>query len=153
MGIDLGLELDITNYYPTQAGRKRYAATGTSGGATVVGATTSQLNFNSTLVAMNVLTRLPLMVSQEFPNGRISPYFGGGVGFDRTYYRATRLEGTEYDVAYQAKVGAEIFFIKNLSVLGEYKFTATEHTFKDSRGDNDYNFNVNHFVGGVAMHF
>lgn len=154
MGIDIGVEVDVTNYSPSQAGGKRYDASGTVSGIPVTSSTTDQLNINSTLATVNLLVRLPLLDSQDFPDGRLFPYIGGGVGVERMEYRSTPASGNAIDMAYQVKGGIEYYMTPGVSAFIEGKYTMTDHTIKDGAGnDNNYTFNVLHTVGGLALHF
>jgi opacity protein-like surface antigen len=150
VGLDYGLELDVTNYQPdVKAGRFR--ASGTASGSPVIGASmSSTLNVNSTIVAANLLLRLPLSVSEEFPNGRLYPYLGGGPGFQNSTFSGGRANS---DFAVQAVAGLHVFLAKRLSLFGEYKYTHVTQTFGLGSQDATFTFNVSHLVGGLAFHF
>lgn len=154
--LDLGLEIDVTNYQPdVKAGHFR--ATGTANGNTVVGATMpATLDVNSTIVAMNVLLRLPLYVSEEYPHGRLYPYIGGGPGFQNSSFGSQGK--ANYDFAVQGVAGVHVFLIRQVSIFAEYKFTHAEQTFgfitsTGTTQDERYTFNVSHAVAGLAVHF
>ena len=154
MFVDFGLELDVTHYTPSQAGGKRYNASGQVSGIPVTNTTTQQLNFSNTLATINLLARLPLLETQEFPDGRLFPYIGGGIGLERMDYRSTATSGDVMDLAYQVKGGIEFYITHGISAFVEAKYTMSDHTFKDGAGnDNNYTFNVLHTVGGLALHF
>ena len=76
VGLDYGFELDVTNYQPdVKAGQFR--ASGTASGIPIAGASLSRsLNVNSTIVAGNLLLRLPLYVSEAFPKRPSLPLCG-----------------------------------------------------------------------------
>jgi opacity protein-like surface antigen len=156
-GLDYGLEIDVTNYQPdVKAGRFR--ASGTFNGIPVNGTVSSSrdLDVNATIVAANVLLRLPLYVSDEFPNGRLYPYLGGGPGIQKSTFGS---EGrSDFDLALQAVAGVQLFLVKRVSLFAEYKFTHASQTFgfRTSTGatqDETYTFNVSHAAAGLAVHF
>ena len=148
--LDYGLELDVTNYQPdVKAGRFR--ASGTVSGIPVIGASmSSNLNVNSTIIAANLLLRLPLYVSEEFPHGRLYPYLGGGPGFQNSTFDGGRANS---DFAIQAVAGLHVFLAKRVSLFGEYKFTHVDQTFGLGGQDVTFTFNVSHVVAGLAFHF
>lgn len=127
-GLDYGLEVDVTNYQPdVKAGR--FQASGTFNGIPVNGTVSASrdMDVNATIVAANVLLRLPLYVSDECPNGRLYPYLGGGPGFQRSRFGC---EGrSDYDLALQAVAGLHVFLVKRISLFAEYKFTHASQTF------------------------
>jgi opacity protein-like surface antigen len=149
-GLDYGLEVDVTNYQPdVKAGRFR--ASGTAGGVPVMGASmANRLNVNSTIIAANLLLRLPLYVSEEFPHGRLYPYLGGGPGFQNSTFDGGKANS---DVALQALAGLHVFVAKRLSVFGEYKYTHVNQTFGVGGQDVTFTFTVSHVVAGLAFHF
>jgi opacity protein-like surface antigen len=157
VGLDLGLELDVMNYYPSNNSGKRYSVSGTTAGVPIPPGSTgtlAQVDVESTMATINLLGRLPLLDSQEFPNGRLFPYAGGGVGVERAYYSGAGASDSVYDLAYQIKGGVEFYMTHAVSAFAEFKYTMTEHTFKDSAGNNyRYDFNVMHGVAGLALHF
>lgn len=70
LGIDFGAELDITNFHPDQEGGQVLM---TNAGFPVI---TNAVDLYATFAGINVLTRLPLDVTPELPNGRWFPYVG-----------------------------------------------------------------------------
>jgi hypothetical protein len=160
-GFDFGAELDITNFSPDQQSGRVVSVSGTVVGTPVVGAAlTNQVNINSTIVAVNFLIRKPFGVTEDLPNGRWYPYAGIGGGFQTSSYSTptTTGDGRQTDPAFQGLLGAKVFFTQHVALFGEYKFTHASHDLKynivggGSVTDN-YTFNVNHFVAGLAMHF
>ncbi len=156
-GLDLGLEIDVTNYQPdVKAGQHR--ANVTVNGTTVTGTAgrSRDMDVNSTILAANVLLRLPLYVSDEFPRGRFYPYLGGGPGFQKSSFGTTGK--SHPDLALQAVAGMHVFLAKRVSLFAEYKYTHASQTFgfTTSTGgtqDEKYTFNVSHAVAGLAVHF
>jgi len=155
-GLDLGFEIDVTNFSPEVKAGQRLRATGTSGGATVTSATTAQRDINSNVVALNILIRKRFGVTDELPNGRWFPYVGIGGGGQRSTFGSG---GIKTDPAFQAVAGAKVFITRHIALFGEYKFTHSEQTLgfiSSTTGtpfEEKYTFNVNHAVGGLAFHF
>lgn len=158
-GIDFGFELDITNFTPDQKGNQIRNASGTLLGVPVTAVVTSHININSTLIAVNLLARKPFGVTQDFPNGRWSPYVGIGGGIQTTTFEppGTIEKGRQTDPAFQGLAGVKAFLTQHVALFGEYKFTHASHTFETQSGGaiitDKFTFNVNHFVGGIAIHF
>jgi opacity protein-like surface antigen len=155
-GLDFGLELDITNYSPDQKGNQ--VLRGTLNGVPV-GVITTAININSTLIAVNLLARKPFGVTQDFPNGRWSPYVGIGGGVQTSTFEppGTIKKGRQPDPAFQALAGVKAFLTQHVALFGEYKFTHASHTFETQIGaaiiTDKFTFNVNHLVAGIAVHF
>lgn len=148
--VDLGVELDVTNYQPDiQAGTRR--ATGTANGVPVVASTRgANTDVNSTILAVNGLVRLPMYVSPEFPHGRLYPYVGGGIGMQNSSYGSDGR--APHDLALQGLAGLHILLTRRVALFAEYKFTHAQQTFTFGSQDQTINFNVSHLVGGPAVH-
>lgn len=149
--VDLGVELDVTNYQPDiQAGTRR--ATGTVNGVPVTGTSTraAKTDVNSTILAVNGLVRLPMYVSPEFPHGRFYPYIGGGIGMQNSSYDSDGR--APHDLALQGLAGVQILLTRRVALFAEYKFTHAQQTFTFGSQDQTINFNVSHVVAGLAVH-
>ncbi len=149
--VDLGVELDVTNYQPDiQAGTRR--ATGTVNGVPVSGTSTraGKTDVNSTILAINGLVRLPMYVSPEFPHGRLYPYIGGGIGMQNSSYDSDGR--APHDLALQGLAGVQILFTRRVALFAEYKFTHAQQTFTFGSQDQTINFDVSHLVAGLAIH-
>lgn len=154
MDLDFGLQLDVTNYYPSQGGGQSVGASGSILGIPAVSGTTSQVNFQSTVFAVNFLTRVPMAVSPEYPNGEWFPYLGVGIGMQRTAYTATGGSGEAWDHAYQALGGVQYMLTPAIGLYAEYKYTMSEQLIRNiGTQDGRYDFNVSHIVAGLAWHF
>lgn len=150
-GLDLGIELDVTNFQPDiQAGTRR--ATGTVNGIPITGTSTraSKTDVNSTILAVNGLVRLPLYVSVEYPHGRLYPYMGGGVGMQNSSYGSDGR--APHDLALQGLAGVHLLLTRRVALFAEYKFTHAQQTFTFGSQDQTINFNVSHVVAGLAIH-
>lgn len=150
-GLDLGIELDVTNFQPDiQSGTRK--ATGTINGIPVTGTSTraAKSDVNSTILAINGLVRFPMAISSEFPHGRLYPYIGGGIGMQNSSYES---EGkAPHDLALQALAGLQILLTRRVALFAEYKFTHAQQTFTFGSQDQTINFDVSHLVAGLAIH-
>ena len=149
---DFGLQLDVTRFQPSQAGGQNRATSSTVAGVPIT-FTTGHIHMDSTLVTANLLARLPIGVSPEYPNGEWYPYAGAGIGMQRTDYNATGGSGSATDLAYQFLGGLQYMITSKLGLYVEYKYSISEQNIKVGNQDGKYNFNVSHFVGGIALHF
>jgi opacity protein-like surface antigen len=149
---DFGLQLDVTRFHPSQAGGQNKPTSSSVAGVPIT-FTTGQINMDSTLITANFLARLPIGVSAEYPNGEWYPYVGAGIGLQRTDYNATGGSGTANDLAYQFLGGLQYMITQRLGLYAEYKYSMSEQNIKVGSQDGRYNFNVSHFVGGLALHF
>jgi opacity protein-like surface antigen len=154
-GIDFGLEFDVMNFRPDVQEGQVLRASGTVGGVPVSGLVTNHSDLNATLFAVNLLARLPIAVSDELPNGRLSPYVGVGGGVQRTsIHPGGGDEGVDIAPAFQALAGLKVFLVRQVALFGEYKFTHASHTFGiDPTGEIKLDVTVNHFVAGLSLHF
>ena len=93
-----------------------------------------EADIDVTAVALNVLYRLPLAVSAEFPRGRVQPYVGVGLGaYIATLETTTTpfddnktIEDTDAKPGVQVLAGARWFLTPNLALFAEYKFLHTQ---------------------------
>lgn len=151
-GLDFGLGIDVTNYQPDiKAGTRR--ATATVNGVTVTGTSSraAETDINSTLVALNLLLRAPLFVSEAFPHGRLYPYLGGGIGFQSS--KPPSGFASQLDPAFEGLAGLNVFLTRRVALFTEYKFTHAEQTFNFGTQNQTVTFNVSHVVAGLAFHF
>lgn len=113
-------------------------------------------------LAINLLFRYPIEATPEMPQGRWYPYVGIGAGVQRanlTEY-STGNQESSYSPSFQGLIGAKFFFIKNLAIFAEWRWTQGWHSFTYSGVGGfppDYRerFTIatSHVVGGVALHF
>lgn len=152
LGLDLGIELDITGYSPDQ---KSGQVLRTTSGASVI---SNSLDLGATFVGFNFLARLPIGVTPELPNGRWFPYVGIGGGVERLSYQTARSrEGSDPSPALQALGGFKVFLFKHVALFGEVKFTHASHTLEfQGTGftfSDELTLNTVHGVGGLSFHF
>ena len=151
LGIDLGFEGDVTSFHPDLPGGQVLSSN--VGLVTPIG-----LDLHAIYFGLNVLARLPMGVTSQFPNGRWFPYIGVGGGAQRVSFEATgTTEGRDTAPAFQGLGGVTVFLTKHIAVFGEGKFTRASHTleFMGSGGGFSADLTVQavHGVGGVAIHF
>lgn len=137
LGIDIGTEVDVTNFNPDTPGT---------------------LDINATYFGVNVLARIPMGVTEELPNGRWFPYLGVGGGGQRIAFEAPGItEGRHTAPAFQGLWGAKVFLTKHIALFGEGKFTHASHTLTFQSGtltaDFDLTVHALHGVGGLSIHF
>ena len=165
-GLDFGLEIDGTHFSPdspaqvtSSHGSFTFDAVPPPPGYTQT--LTGQLDLllpnahiKSNIVALNVLVRYPFGVSERFPNGWFQYYLGGGVGASLTKLDVSTLgDDKDASIAWQALAGAKLMFHRNVGVFFEYKFTHAEHSFDIAGSTIKGDLNVNHVLGGLAVHF
>lgn len=137
LGIDIGAEIDVTNFHPDTPGT---------------------LELNATYFGIHVLARVPMGVTQELPNGRWFPYIGVGGGGQRLAFEAPgTTEGRHTAPAFQGLWGAKVFLSKHIAVFGEGKYTRASHTMEFQYGSVIVPFDLTvhalHGVGGLSIHF
>lgn len=148
VGIDLGAEIDVTNFNPNLPGGQVL----TSNLGLV---RTNALDLNATYFGINVLARLPMGVTPELPNGRWFPYIGVGGGGQRVTLQTTGpTEGRNTSPAFQGLGGVKVFLSRHIAAFAEGKFIHASHTF-DVEGGPAISADLNsiHGVGGLSLHF
>jgi hypothetical protein len=137
LGIDVGAEVDVTNFHPDTPG---------------------SLELSATYFGVHMLARVPMGVTQELPNGRWFPYIGVGGGGQRLTFEAPgTTEGRHTAPAFQGLWGAKVFLSKHIAVFGEGKYTRASHTMEFQYGSVILPFDLTvhalHGVGGLSLHF
>ncbi len=155
----IGIELDWTRFITSQHAQ----STGGSGTTNVPGTQIGRIfwddrtDFSTDIAALNLLFRYPIGVSASLPEGRWYPYIGVGGGVQRTRASNSLFGSRElnYSPEWQVLAGAKFFLFRNLAIFGEWKRTATTHTF--TYGIPDYHESApivsNHLTGGISVHF
>ncbi len=140
--LDIGGALDISHFSPdidTQV-----VTTIDPGGPGV--STLSALDLSVTAISFDLMLRWPLMVSREFPKGQLQPYFAIGPAIfiadaEDSFILASNFDPpgqseTDASVGVKLSLGAAWLFLKNVAVIGEYRFThfSPEFEFRDDVG-------------------
>jgi len=151
LGGHFGSELEFY-YTEPAASRQTVEFQGTASGVPVTTDLSIQgVDFTVFTLALNLLYRVPLFTSDEYPFGRVQPYIGAGVGaFIATMHTRTspfdnntRIHDTDVRPGIQALGGLKFFVFRNVAVFAEYKFVQTqEFTF---------NFKADGTIGGVPV--
>lgn len=155
LGIDVGVEVDVTNFNPdASSGQVLSASVGPNVGTVVLLAT---FDLNATYFGINVLARLPMGVTPELPNGRWFPYIGLGGGGQRLTFQAPGTnEGRDTAPAFQGLGGIKVFMTKHIAAFAEGKFIHASHSLEvvgNGSGSVDLTLNSVHGVGGLSLHF
>ena len=149
LGIDVGVEVDVTNFNPdASSGQVLSSSVGTV-------MLVQTLDLNATYFGLSVLARLPMDVTPELPNGRWFPYIGlGGGGQRLTFQMPGTNEGRNTAPAFQGSGGAKVFITKNIAAFAEGKFIHASHSIGIVGGGNvDLTLNSVHGVGGLSVPF
>jgi opacity protein-like surface antigen len=139
LGGNFGLELEAYHSEPDVASQT-VTYSGLQLGAPVEFKTTIQkADIDLTTVALNLLYRLELYQSDNFPHGRFQPYAGVGLGlFIATLATTTtpfdtnkKIDDTNVQPGGQILAGARFFLTPHIALFAEYKFIQTaEFTFR-----------------------
>ena len=116
--------------------------------------TPGTLALNATYFGINVLTRLPMGVTPELPNGRWFPYLGLGGGGHRLSMEVLGDKGRSTAPAFQGLGGVKVFLTKYFAVFVEGKFIYAPHSQGvQSSAPIDITLSSVHGVGGLSFHF
>lgn len=149
LGVDVGVEIDVTNFNPdASSGQVLSSSLGP-------GILLTTLDLNATYFGLNVLARLPMDVTPELPNGRWFPYIGLGGGAQRlTFQTPGTNEARNTAPAFQGLGGVKVFMTKHIAVFAEGKFIHAAHSISIVGGGSvDLTLNGVHGVGGLSVHF
>lgn len=149
LGIDVGMEVDVTNYNPdASSGQILSSSIGR-------GILLQTLDLNATYFGLNVLARLPIGVTTDLPNGRWFPYLGlGGGGQRLTFQTLGTNEGRDTAPAFQGLGGVKVFLTKHIAAFAEGKFIHASHSISIVGGGSvDLTLSGVHGVGGLSLHF
>lgn len=156
-GLDFGIELDYTYFRPSIKEQ-----TVRISGSDILGPfgpndaiDTNKIAITSHTAAINFLMRWPLGVTPELPHGRWYPYIGIGEGVEIARGEAAIVQTKDTSIAgvRQLLAGIKIFLTRRLAIFSEYKNAFAKHTFTFGTQQDQLTMNVNHFAGGLSMHF
>jgi opacity protein-like surface antigen len=102
-----------------------------------------------------VMLRLPLLVSPEFPNGRLQPYVGGGPGFFLTKVKVDvpglgeRSTDWQWEVGADARAGITFLITPGFGTFIEGRYTV----FSTNPGGQSTEFDIEtvHVAGGITV--
>jgi opacity protein-like surface antigen len=154
IGLDVGSELDVTQFYPDLK-QQDVSIHGTLEGRPFVGTLTlEKIDLSATIVAANLMVRRPIGVTAGLPHGRWHLYAGIGGGVEIAH---AKLRGgtTDTDTAgvFQTLAGLKVFLTRPVALFAEYKYTYADHDFTFNGNQGGVTLSINHVVGGVAVHF
>ena len=135
LGVDVGVELDVTDYHPDTQGA---------------------LELHATYVGLNVLARMPMRVTEDRPNGHWFPYVGFGGGGQRLSMQISGTDqGRDTVIAFQGLGGVKLFVTRHVAVFAEGKFIHASHQLGVEGTFSFAEFDVNsvHGTGGLSVHF
>jgi opacity protein-like surface antigen len=127
----LGLGVDFFRFYP-YIGPQSVQLRGCffPGGCGTGRGGPGSLDVETTAVSMDLMLRLPLLKSDDAPQGRVQPYVAMGPPLFITTItpRNTRSfrnhdSDTDYSFGFKAAAGVAVQVYKNLALFGEYRFT------------------------------
>lgn len=127
----LGVGLDFFRYYP-YIGPQSVQLRGCfyPGGCGSGRGGTGSFDVETTAISVDLFLRLPLLRSDDAPQGRIQPYLVAGPPIFMTTItpRHTRNfrnhdDDTDFSFGYKLGAGVAVQIVKNLSLFGEYRFT------------------------------
>ncbi len=127
----LGLGVDFFRFYP-YVGPQSVQLRGCffPGGCGTGRGGPGSLDVETTAVSMDLMLRLPLLKSDDAPQGRVQPYVAMGPPLFITTItpRNTRSfrnhdSDTDYSFGFKAAAGVAVQVYKNLALFGEYRFT------------------------------
>ncbi len=149
----LGLALDFSYFHPAIPGQ---AVQNDAGGITHLG----DLDVNVFVLTPLLMLRYPLMVTSDYPHGRLEPYAllgpsivissaddnGGSFGFP--------LRGTS-DTSIGITVGPGVAWMvtEHVAVFGEYRFVHASPSYGFAAGTVDVPINSHGLIVGVSYRF
>lgn len=130
-----GLAVDVSHFH---ADIGKQTAVVCSGGPCVPPIPVAHLDFAVTGISWDVMLRLPLWTSQEFPKGRLQPYLSVGPTIflsrakgpiDSAQIPTSSHAETDTAVGVQAGAGLAWQFLPNWALVAEYRFTHFDSGF------------------------
>jgi len=112
-------------------------------------------------IAFDLMARLPLLVNEEMPHGRLQPYVTVGPAIFVSNQKSPGFtDGETASVGFKGGAGLKFLFTKHFGLFGEYRYTYFKPTqdFETtgpapSTGEMTQRIGTHHFVGGLAIHF
>jgi opacity protein-like surface antigen len=106
-----------------------------------------------------VMLRLPLLQAPQYPTGQLNLYAAAGPGFFWTEREATfaslgRVSDDRIDVGVDFRAGIAWFFVPNVKVFTEYRFTHFSLGKESNRGASvEADLDAHHLLFGVGFTF
>lgn len=119
----------------------------------------SSLEQSNLALALDLMGRLPFLVNDGMPNGRLQPYVTVGPALfisSGDVSGFTNAQSTS--VGFKGGAGLKFLFAPHFGLFGEYRYTyfKSNHDFEinsSASGQLTQRIGTHHFVGGLAIHF
>jgi hypothetical protein len=134
----LGFGMDFFRYYPFIGGQSvNVRGCFLPGGCGTGRGGTGSFETDVSAVSVDLMLRLPLLKSDDAPQGRLQPYVAVGPPLfittltPRTTRQFHNQDGdTDVSIGFKAAAGVAVQVYKNLALFGEYRFTHVSHEFE-----------------------
>lgn len=89
-------------------------------------------DFDFVPVSGLLLARMRLMESEQFPQGRLQPYLGGGPSVVWSTVDVGLWDDTQVDIGGDVRAGLNFVLVDGLGIFGEYRYTYFEPSYDSS---------------------
>jgi opacity protein-like surface antigen len=156
----LGLGLDVSHFRPDISSQTApFSIQGVTGTATL-----SDIDLRVIGISLDLMLRLPLVKSADFPNGRLQPYASVGPAIfiskaeDTTNFAPPANQSdTDTSVGFKVGAGVTFLFTKNIGIFGEYRYThfspEFEFTTAGVKSKTETDINTHHLLVGASFRF
>jgi opacity protein-like surface antigen len=158
----LGAGLDLSYFNPELAAQT-FTATGTLSDPTgrllgapltvagVARVTIPRDDVHVIAIAPELMLRWPLLVSPQFPTGRLQPYVLAGPAMFISYVGGFDVQ---FSPGLKAGGGVAWQIVKDIAVFAEYQFTHFRPDYNSTLGvQMKLDIDTNHLVGGLSLRF
>lgn len=135
-------------------------------------ADSEKVDFSIVPLSILFMLRWPLLISDDYPHGRIQPYLGGGPSL--FYYDMTvdfrpavseKVSEWSFDSGWDFRAGLLWQFHENFGLFGEYRYTHYKIRYKDeteewilgyeprTRLKVETTLDTHHFLTGISFRF
>jgi len=118
-------------------------------------------------ISVLLMARLPLVTSDEFPQGQLHPYVGVGpslvisaIDLDSSSQAAANfatgiggIEDIEADLGVDVRAGLDVLLTRHFGFFTEYRFTHFSPTYKDGGRRLSLDLDTHFVQGGVTFRF
>ena len=151
----LGLAVD--GFYFT-TGVEPQTLTGCIGSSCGSLPTTAETKQKHIGIAFDIMLRMPIAKSEEFPMGRFQPYITFGPAVFRSKAEVPGFNSVwTTTLGFKGGAGGKVFVTNNLSLFGEYRLTWFEPEYQffvsNTQISVSNRLTTHHFVGGLSVHF
>ena len=105
-------------------------------------ADSEKVDFSIVPLSLLFMLRWPLLISKDYPHGKIQPYLGGGpsaiyydMSVDLRPAVSDKVSDWSFDTGWDFRAGLLWQFHKNFGVFGEYRYTHYKINYKDKTED------------------